>query len=658
MSVIVQVFGAKHESEEYQCALKLKEIFQNELPQSTMGEIYIQANATLFGQTVKDLDIIVMGTLQNYCPNVDHLDKEGKDIYGSVEINSFCTAIEIKSHSPKGVWRKGSDFFVKYKDHEHSVTEQSNSQKIAVMNFFTQSMKSSPFITNVIWFTGLTKNDISTMLKMEKDRMKSNALPYEFTLADFIQLLVWQKKPSFYKGKYHFQSCYDGQTSETLSKQFQLFAMAKKSMGELTRKRIEQITSKTISSSIDNTTSDKMSILRGRAGTGKTIALIQKAISIAYNENARVVILTYNKALVSDIRRLFALAELPDMFSEHCVSVTTIHSYFYKITSKCLYDDKLDSEEFISNYYKYIMELLDFMNADTDSCTVLKEILYSDASLNWEYCFIDEAQDWSSAERDIILQLYAHDHIIVADGGQQFVRNIEYCDWNVVKDRSNIRLKQCLRQKNNIIKFVNNYIESYSENANKIAASDKMIGGDVYICSSIQAFWKISDQLKKDLKSSGNIMYDMLCLTPPSLVEKEPRHFKLQNEFSAHGIDIWDGTITENRAVYSVYGDQVRVLQYDSSRGLEGWTVICLDFDAFIDEKLECYAYCSNDNTSLLLESEEDRRIKYILNWVLIPFTRAIDTLVIVLRDKDSETALKLKAIAECNPDFITYIEE
>ena len=41
MSVIIQVFGARVESEEYKCALKLKEIFQNELPKNAMGEIFI-----------------------------------------------------------------------------------------------------------------------------------------------------------------------------------------------------------------------------------------------------------------------------------------------------------------------------------------------------------------------------------------------------------------------------------------------------------------------------------------------------------------------------------------------------------------------------------------------------------------------------------------
>ena len=658
MSVIIQVFGARVESEEYKCALKLKEIFQNELPKNAMGEIFIQANATLFGQTVKDLDIVVMGTLQNYCPSIDHLDKEGKDTYGSVYINSFCTTIEVKSHSPRGVWRKGSDFFVKYKEHEHSATEQSNSQKIATMNFFTQSMKSSPFITNLIWFTGLTKSDLTEMLKMEKDKMKSNALPFDFSLSDFVQLLVWQKRPAFYQGKYHFDSCYDGQTSESLSKQFQIFAMAKKSMGELTRKKIEQITNNAIASSIDNTAKDKMPILRGRAGTGKTIALIQKAIDISESEDARIVILTYNKALVSDIRRLFALAELPDMFSDHCVSVTTMHSFFYRIISKCLYDSKLDPENFINSYYEYINELLDFLNADTDSIEILREILDNDTELNWDFCFIDEAQDWSSTERDIILKLYEHDHIFVADGGQQFVRNIEYCDWNIVKDHANIKLKQCLRQKNNIIKFINNYIEATSENANKISASEKMAGGDVYICSSLQAFWKIGDNLKQDLKGSGNIMYDMLFLTPHSLVEKEPRHFKLKNEFLSHGIDIWDGTVAENRAVYSTDGDQARVLQYDSSRGLEGWTVVCLDFDAFLDEKSDHYSDESKSSSSLLLESEEERHIKYLLNWALIPLTRAIDTLVITLRDPSSETAVKLKEIANNYPDYITFIEE
>lgn len=656
MSVLVRVFGAKPESDEYQCALVLKKKFEEYFPPEVIGEIFIQANATLFGQTVKDVDVIMMGTLQNYSSAFNYVDTSNNVTTGDVQINSFCTVIEVKSHGTQGVLRQGTEFFVRYGRARHSVTSQSNDQKIAAKNFFEQTTNYSPFITNLIWFTGMTENDLNELLKIDENPMPTNAFANDFSVESLMQLLVWQKKPSLYKGQYVFDSRYNNCSPGSLHKQFQLFGKEKNNMGELSRKRIEQITCKSIGSLNIDTDKEQMSILRGRAGTGKTVGLIQTAIRLVDEQNLRVIILTYNKALVSDIRRLFALAELPDMFQEQCVSINTMHSFFYQIISKGIYDGNLDGEAFIKDYQEYLGELLDFLNSDGDSITVIKDILCSDYRLNWDYCLIDEAQDWLQIERDLILLIFGYDHLIVADGGQQFVRSTGICDWNVAPKRNSMKLKYCLRQKDNIIKFINHYTSEYRKNENKILSSGKMPGGKIIICSDMDKFWSISKETVDDLKSTGNIMYDMLLLTSTNLVEKNPRKFKLTNEFEKHNIFLWDGTNELVRSDYSISGDDARVLQYDSARGLEAWTVVCLEYDTFIEEKMSHYKETNSTESMLILESSEEKRIKFMLNWALIPFTRAIDTLIITLKDKSSQTGAVLKQIADENPDYITFI--
>ena len=47
---------------------------------------------------------------------------------------------------------------------------------------------------------------------------------------------------------------------------------------------------------------------------------------------------------------------------------------------------------------------------------------------------------------------------------------------------------------------------------------------------------------------------------------------------------------------------------------------------------------------------------KYIYNWVMIPLTRAIDTLIITLNDCESDVGRTLRSIADENPDFITWM--
>lgn len=81
----------------------------------------------------------------------------------------------------------------------------------------------------------------------------------------------------------------------------------------MTRKKIEQITSRELGECRPRFDGSSLNISRGRAWTEKMIDLIKVAIKLVDEEGAGVQILTYNRALVSDISRLFTLAELLDM---------------------------------------------------------------------------------------------------------------------------------------------------------------------------------------------------------------------------------------------------------------------------------------------------------------------------------------------------------
>ena len=122
-----------------------------------------------------------------------------------------------------------------------------------------------------------------------------------------------------------------------------------------------------------------------------------------------------------------------------------------------------------------------------------------------------------------------------------------------------------------------------------------------------------------------------------------------------NGIFIWDGTNEEIRSTYPTVSDEIRLLQYDSSRGLEAWTVFCLDFDKFIEAK-ESMFDPNEESNSLILESKEERRRKYINNWMMIPLTRAIDTIVITLDDAGSDIGKLLFKISEENSDYVSWL--
>lgn len=654
MSVNVMVYGADHNSDEYIAALKLKQILQDSLPEVAIGTIVLFASATLMGQAVKDVDILMIGEIQNYSITAEfHTEAEGL-VREKVKISSFCTTIEIKRHDISGIFVNGTDFYVKYGTRSHCVTQQSNKQKISAMRFFEKTLMASPYITNVIWFTQATSGDIKKLLTNNGRVMPSNVLGSNFDFKYLIQLLIWQQPPYKRWGTYTFDSNYNSNSLPAIQNALSLFSRTKAHMGEMTRHRIEQLTNRAFQSNALIDTQGKVSIYRGRAGTGKTVGLIQTAIHLVDEEQARVLMLTYNKALVSDIRRLFALAELPDMFETNCVHISTMHSYFFKLANAVLFNGQINGNKFLNKYDSVLNELLSLMS-DDDAVSIVKEICASDSVLDWDYVLIDEAQDWSNLERDIILKLFDKGKIIVADGGQQFVRRINVCDWSVVRDRNNIKLKYCLRQKENIVAFVNAYSQKLNILGSKVLTKNNMPGGKVIITTDDSLFDIHFHEMQR-LSSAGNIAYDMLYLVPHALVNRDysGNSFALKSKFEQNGIFIWDGTASINRGDYSINTEEVRLLQYDSARGLEGWTVVCMDFDVFLGEKAAEYRDDSVD--ALMLESPMERKKKYLYNWAMIPLTRAIDTIVITISDPTSETARLLKEISEDHPDFVSWL--
>jgi hypothetical protein len=153
----------------------------------------------------------------------------------------------------------------------------------------------------------------------------------------------------------------------------------------------------------------------------------------------------------------------------------------------------------------------------------------------------------------------------------------------------------------------------------------------------------------------------MMFLVPPKLVNVdktnlgEVRSFKLKSEFEQMGIKIWDSTSKDLRTQYVVDLTQHRLLQYESCRGLEGWTVVCLQLDEFIKYKMDTFT--EQETGELGLETFEEKRDKFVYLWSLIPLTRAIDTLIITIKDANSKVGKALRKVYEQNSDYIQWIE-
>lgn len=105
--------------------------------------------------------------------------------------------------------------------------------------------------------------------------------------------------------------------------------------GILTKKKIDKITEKRVGKQIEliaNNIGKSLGIIKGKAGTGKTLALLKvhynqiRGGDDAPHKNCR--LLTYNNLLVADIKQ--TLRHIGD-FTPTKSSISTLHKYFYDI---------------------------------------------------------------------------------------------------------------------------------------------------------------------------------------------------------------------------------------------------------------------------------------------------------------------------------------
>jgi hypothetical protein len=600
-----------------------------------------------------------------------------------VFINSFCFVIETKRHRAEDIQLNGIQLLVRYNDKLHDVTTQSEKQKYSLASFFKDRLNFSPYICNFIWFRNINWESIKQLIGNNENVLtKHNYFPNTFSLPFLFQLACVQVIPYNAKDKdgkakgYSSFRCLKRNQSFDLNEMhsiFELFEKVKVGVGQLTRKKIEQITSKILGNQkYAQAIGEKFIIISGRAGTGKTIKLLRIACDLAETKGARCLILTYNHALVSDIKRTLALAEIPDGVDKYTVNITTLHKFFFELLIGFgIVKNELNPDadvkyipDYIERYPQYLKELYEYIDEGLIQEKEIQDLMRSrHDKVAWDYILIDESQDWGEFEKSIIFRMFGKEKVIIADGIDQLIRTPKKLNWTRgLKpdiDFKKTHEKKGLRQEGNLVSFINSYAKQLGI-IWEVEPEQDLIGGKIII-STKDYSKELHQKEVKRCKEFGNTEYEMLFLVPPSLVtvvkikNGEDRSFKLKNEFEQMGIKIWDGTSKDLRTQYAVDLTQHRLLQYESCRGLEGWTVVCLHLDEFMKYKMETFV--EEETEELALESFEEKRDKFVYLWSLIPLTRAIDTLIITIKNKDSKIGQALRKVYELNPDFVQWIE-
>ena len=301
--------------------------------------------------------------------------------------------------------------------------------------------------------------------------------------------------------------------------------------------------------------------------------------------------LTYNKALVADIRRLLALRGIRDAVGEGGMSVKTIHGFMreWLIATEVI---GKNCANFIENYEAYKLEALDLIKqgAISEADVVAAKTKHS-RDLAWDLILIDESQDWPESERDLIYSFYDYKKVVIADGVDQFVRGVTRIDWREgisTADSQIVVLKKSLRLKSALCQTVGHFAKEIELSNWNLEPLPESHGGKVIVVVGNALSEKFHRRLIATSNNDGNKPIDMLFCVPPSWVRETERGREsiVAKAYRDWGHEVWDAVNPKFRDEHATSVGQFRIVQYESCRGLEGWVVVCFALDEFFDFNL------------------------------------------------------------------------
>jgi len=575
---MIQVVGAS-DTREYEASLALKDLLieawgGNDDP---AHQVWIIANAKCHGQQTRDVDILLLakfGPGVRYAPFLPFTTFDGQTHRPDyVYVNSLCLVIEVKDHRPEDTRFIGTAVEVRYNGVWHNASEQNEKQVYAVKGYIDYYAERTPWITPILWL----RNVPNTSLPTRPHTNIGSPITWNILLNVVGQIAIPRRKEDGYWSLDAFSH-----DSTTFPRVVDLFTKVLEPT-HLDRQRMERINRhNTDLEAIKPFLGKKLVILRGRSGTGKTIRLLQLAKHLCDDQGSRVLLLTYNKALVADIRRLLTILGIKDTISGSTIQVQTIHSFMYSaLQGLGLFESGYNT--FLDDYEQLKNEAVAFVALGAVSSYDVERLVTSNMeTFRWDYVFVDEGQDWPDNERNLLMHLYPYSQFAIADGMDQLIRNKQLANWRVERKRSDVytlSLKKCLRMKAGLARFVSSVARHLGLLYNEWEANLEIPGGRVIIIDG--PYFKhrsLHDKLLELNNRDGNSPVDMLFCVPPRLVTHQPVSGPARSQaaafFEQWGFNTWDGVAEDIRESYPVDIDQLRIVQYESCRGLEGWTIV------------------------------------------------------------------------------------
>jgi len=715
----IELLCTDSETPQYQHALELKLQFEDWLKERKEKDdkIFIAPNFRIYGEKVRDIDVLIFGLLSNGASmRLDFFDEDNQLKTNKVYIGSFCFAIDIREEDSENISIINEEIWIDVNGRNANFSEYNkaiyNSLRKFMSHYFTDD-KNIPFITTCLNFRNIPSNKVSSTFP--------NFIRGNLTVEKLFQSYAYISRPhqgSSAKGSfYSLDSIFETKekkTFDTLKSVVSAFSLIKSGIGPLTKIKLDALSKgrKDLPQYLDSIGKELL-IFKGGAGTGKTLKILNIANDL-YASGKRCLILTYNRALVADISRLLDLHNIKSEPLTETIAIKTIHSFFNPIldeiihwkdiffideqqeflktrsldSSYCMLKDDLQKINSKSNIYYLTCydqilksaaeKIADFQIPDFgDVCSPCQQALS-----NFDYILIDEAQDWKKEERDILYSLFGSHKIMIADGLQQLIRTQSPLNWkisnnNPVKYNEIVFPKKSLRQNEKLCLLQSYFAKKYSVSWN-VAINESLKKGTIYVYVG-EMNDQIAGSIKEFTKSYSIDKYDdLLFLAPPNMIEKHKiqtkfrngettlavdevhkRSFKYKEAWLHLGLKIFDMTYIESTKKNQPAEGEYRLINYESCRGLESYGVVALEMDTFFDNKIKFYN--EDEETikqgDIFTQSHESKALRYAALWSLLVFSRPVELLVITIKDANSIFFKTLKEISQNTENIIQIIE-
>lgn len=650
------------EGDEYAAAKRLERRMLDlwpDLAQSRDDLVRIFVGLKMHGQKIEDLDLVVVGMFaeaRSFDVEYKFYPRDGEPFAPrSARVRNFALVVEVKSHDATGVRFENSVASVRYVRNGQisweCVTEKNRAQMFEFKKWLDRFRLDNVHVQNLVLFTGLKERDLP--------RRPHVCIASDTSFERVLNVLGQVSGPKENDRRVTLSYGSDEAFARLLASDSPLFSTLEPT--PLDRRRMDLIAKAALPDAWLDDLGERQIMVKGRGGVGKTVILLQMAYRGYDQCGLRSLVLTFNKALVADMRRTMALLGVPRGVEKGGVAIETVHGFIGRLMMKLGVIGSYDG--FLDDFEANKATLVSYLTSGTITQGDIVEVMKADATeLDWDLVFVDEGQDWPSDEIAILNAIYGPSRLIVSDGVDQYVRD-SVADWSASLPKNGFkarRLKKCLRMKANLAVFVADLALTLGLDDWDLDPNAEAAGGRVIVVEGdlAAAPGRVAD-LVEEARALGNFPVDLLaCVPPGSIVRTADGPMNdAAAAFVANGGKVWDGTARDVREHYPTDREELRFVQYDSCRGLEGWTAVNYRLDELWEYKFRQW-HSEQHEVDLLIETRVEAAARHAARWIMIPLTRAIDTLVINVSSTSGPLREALIEVAERRADFVQWIDQ